>query len=242
MIVTLTWPPPPSHMVMSALADVRTGLLMEVLGANAQVRSGSAGEVLARPDRAGAPGRAHLDLRRRHQRDPARHHRGGRARPSPGPAVGGSAGGTDGLRRGRAGRAGRRPAGRRPGAWLAGAGRPDRRLAGVAGHRGTVRAAGRGPGAGAGTDRGVRAEPGAVRPADRLVPERAVLDLGGTLGAVPAGPGPRSGCPGRSRTRSPRTCCSPGGTSPRPRRPRSGSSGTSCRTARRSARRWSSPT
>ncbi len=47
MIVTLTWPPPPSHMVMSALADVRTGLLMEVLGANAQVRSGSAGEVLA---------------------------------------------------------------------------------------------------------------------------------------------------------------------------------------------------
>ena len=33
-----------------------------------------------RPDRAGAPGRAHPDLRRRHERDPARHHRGGRAR------------------------------------------------------------------------------------------------------------------------------------------------------------------
>ena len=51
-----------------------------------------------------------------------------------------------------------------------GAGRAGRGLAGGAGHRGAVRGAVRGHRAGAGADRGVRAEPGSVRPADRLVP------------------------------------------------------------------------
>ena len=76
----------------------------------------------------------------------------------------------DGFRRGRPGRARQRRAGRRPGARAGRAGRPGRRLAGVTGHRGAVRDAGRCHRAGAGTDRGVRAEPGSVRPADRLVP------------------------------------------------------------------------
>ena len=73
----------------------------------------------------------------------------------------------DGLRRGRPGRARRRHAGRRPGARP---GRAGRGLAGGTGHRGAVRGAGRGHRAGARADRGVRAEPGSVRPADRLVP------------------------------------------------------------------------
>ena len=50
-------------------------LLMEVLGANAYVRDGSAGAVAVRPDRADAPFRADPDLRRRHERGAARPHR-----------------------------------------------------------------------------------------------------------------------------------------------------------------------
>src|SRR5919204_264318 len=40
------------------------------------------GRGAGRADRAGAPGRAHPDLRRRHQRGAAGHHRGGGAQPA----------------------------------------------------------------------------------------------------------------------------------------------------------------
>ena len=55
-------------------------LLMEVLGAVRRGAVGLARGGAGRADRAGAPGRAHLDVRRRHQRGAARHHRGRRAR------------------------------------------------------------------------------------------------------------------------------------------------------------------
>ena len=55
-------------------------LLMEVLGAGRRVRVGLARRGAGRPDRAGAPLRAHPDVRRRHQRGAARHHRGRRPR------------------------------------------------------------------------------------------------------------------------------------------------------------------
>ncbi len=54
-------------------------LLMEVLGANAQVRDGSPGARPVRPDRADAPLRPDPDFRRRHERSAARHHRRRRA-------------------------------------------------------------------------------------------------------------------------------------------------------------------
>ena len=60
-------------------------LLMEVLGANAQVAFGLGRGGAGRPDRADAPRRADPDLRRRHERGPARHHRGRRARAAPSP-------------------------------------------------------------------------------------------------------------------------------------------------------------
>ena len=80
-----------------------------------------------------------------------------------------------------------------------GPGGPSGGLAGGAGDRGTVRDAGRGARAGAGADRRVRADPGAVRPADRLVPGGGAAagrrlhrrgggpadDVAGRLAAVP---------------------------------------------------------
>ena len=60
---------------------------MEVLGTAATLRTGLARRAAARPHRAHAPVLPDPDLRRRHQRDPARHHRHGRARPAPGQPV-----------------------------------------------------------------------------------------------------------------------------------------------------------
>ena len=65
------------------LATEAYRLLMEVLGTAATLRTGLARRAAARPDRAHAPVVPDPDLRRRHQRDPARHHRHGRARPAP---------------------------------------------------------------------------------------------------------------------------------------------------------------
>ena len=56
---------------------------MEVLGTAATLRTGFARRAAARPGRADAPRLPDPDLRRRHQRGPARHHRHGRARPAP---------------------------------------------------------------------------------------------------------------------------------------------------------------
>ena len=55
-------------------------LLMEVLGTAATLRPGFARRVAARPRRADAPVLPDPDVRRRNERDPARHHRHGGAR------------------------------------------------------------------------------------------------------------------------------------------------------------------
>ena len=55
---------------------------MEVLGASATGQGGLAGRAAGRPDRADAPVGADPDVRRRHERDPARHDRDARARPA----------------------------------------------------------------------------------------------------------------------------------------------------------------
>ena len=65
------------------LATEAYRLLMEVLGTAATVRPGLAGRAAARPGRADASRVPDPDVRRRHQRDPARHHRDGRARLAP---------------------------------------------------------------------------------------------------------------------------------------------------------------
>ena len=65
------------------LATEAYRLLMEVLGTAATLRTELPRRAAARPDRADAPVVPDPDLRRRHQRDSARHHRHGRARPAP---------------------------------------------------------------------------------------------------------------------------------------------------------------
>ena len=65
------------------LATEAYRLLMEVLGTAATLRTGLARRAAARAHRAHAPVLPDPHLRRRHQRDPARHHRHGRARPAP---------------------------------------------------------------------------------------------------------------------------------------------------------------
>ena len=64
------------------LATEAYRLLMEVLGTAATVRTELPRRPAARPDRADAPVVPDPHLRRRHQRDSARHHRHGRARPA----------------------------------------------------------------------------------------------------------------------------------------------------------------
>ena len=65
------------------LATEAYRLLMEVLGTAATLRTETPRRAAARPGRADAPVLPDPDLRRRHQRDSARHHRHGRARPAP---------------------------------------------------------------------------------------------------------------------------------------------------------------
>ena len=65
------------------LATEAYRLLMEVLGTAATLRQEFAGRLAARPGRADAPCVPDPDLRRRHQRGPARHHRHGRAGTAP---------------------------------------------------------------------------------------------------------------------------------------------------------------
>ena len=66
-------------------------LLLEVVGQAGYLPEGSPGSRAAGPARAQRPEPDHLHLRRRDQRDPARHHRHDRPRDAEGPSVTGAA-------------------------------------------------------------------------------------------------------------------------------------------------------